>query len=571
MDLDGKNTKEKGQLLPARGGFLSNARARLVRRLNQFHRDEKGAMIIFGLICFIAMLVGAGMAVDFMRYENQRTRMQNTLDRALLASAALTQPLDAQDVVYDYFNKSGLKDYTLNVTVDQGLNFRTVSATASAQVNSLFLNIVGIDTLMATARGTAEERIQNVEVSLILDVSGSMGSYSRIDNLKVAAQEFVQSMLESSDAGKVSISIIPYNATVNVGQRLIQEYTVSDEHTYSNCIRFPDSDFRSTSISTVDELERLGHFNYSSSSSTSPIDNPWCGTGESRAILPFSTSEADLDARIQSLYASGNTAADLGMKWGVALLDPGTQGVVTNLIATNDIDAELSGRPVAYNNGDTLKIIVLMTDGENTTQYDVKQARKDGVANVWQDTAAGPGDPKYSVWDEDRGQYFLPHNDSWSDYPIGGEFTTTTTTECYWKKKKRKWRWVCDDVETNVYVGDGTAARMTYPQLWNAFNMRYAGSYLWDYDSNLENNIRYSYESIVNGSQADDRLLDICSAAKNAGITVFTIGFEAPSHGSNIMEQCASSSAHFYDVNGMEIAEAFSAIVATIQKLKLVQ
>ena len=68
MDLDGKNTKEKGQLLPARGGFLSNARARLVRRLNQFHRDEKGAMIIFGLICFIAMLVGAGMAVDFMRY-----------------------------------------------------------------------------------------------------------------------------------------------------------------------------------------------------------------------------------------------------------------------------------------------------------------------------------------------------------------------------------------------------------------------------------------------------------------------------------------------------------------------
>jgi len=55
------------------------------------------------------------------------------------------------------------------------------------------------------------------------------------------------------------------------------------------------------------------------------------------------------------------------------------------------------------------------------------------------------------------------------------------------------------------------------------------------------------------------------------GIVIFAIGFEAPSGGQNLMRACASSDSHYFDVDGVEISEAFSAIARTINQLRLTQ
>jgi len=537
-----------------------------------YRDDEEGALLIFALICFIGMLAGAGMAIDFMRYENERVKLQATLDRALLAAASLSQELDAEEVVVDYFAKSGLQGYTLNVTVDEGINYKTVSATASVLQNNFFLNMVGIDTLSAQVAGTAEERIQKVEISLVLDISGSMGWYSRMTNLRSAAKEFVEALLGSSDPNEVSISIVPYTADVVVGSSLLAHFNATNEHGYSSCIRFEDADFETTSITMTESLNRLGHFDRSSTGSSSPISSPWCKTNENLGILAFSTSETALDARIDALVADGATAADNGMKWGVALLDPAVQGVVTNMIATGEVNSALAGRPVAYDDPETLKVVILMTDGENTTQYDLIPSRKSGNSDIWIDSSASSwSTQKYSVYNPDTEQYYYPHNGSWNDYPIGGSSGTTTITECEWERRGWRWRWVCHETEVAGDVDMGTAVQMTWPEVFNAFSIDYGADYFYGWSWSLEDDFEDSYAQTTNGSESDDRLLDICSAAKTAGITVFTIGFEAPSHGQDIMESCATSSAHYYDVDGLEISDAFDAIAATIQKLKLVE
>lgn len=553
-------------------GALSAVVSRLRAGWRAYRDDEEGALLIFALICFIGMLAGAGMAIDFMRYENERVKLQATLDRALLAAASLSQELDAEEVVVDYFAKSGLQGYTLNVTVDEGINYKTVSATASVLQNNFFLNMVGIDTLLAQVAGTAEERIQKVEISLVLDISGSMGWYSRMTNLKSAAKEFVEALLDSSDPNEVSISIVPYTADVVVGSSLLAHFNATNEHGYSSCIRFEDADFETTSITMTESLNRLGHFDISSSGSSSPISSPWCETNENLGILAFSTSEAALDARIDALVADGATAADNGMKWGVALLDPAVQGVVTNMIATGEVNNALAGRPVAYDDPETLKVVILMTDGENTTQYDLIPSRKSGNSDIWIDSSASSwSTQKYSVYNPDTDQYYYPHNESWNDYPIGGSGGATTETECGWERRGWRWRWVCFETEVAGDVDMGTAVQMTWPEVFNAFSIDYGADYFYGWSWSLENDFEDSYTQTTNGSESDDRLLDICSAAKSAGITVFTIGFEAPSHGQDIMESCATSSAHYYDVDGLEISDAFDAIAATIQKLKLVE
>ena len=81
-------------------------------------RGEEGNLTILALCMFVLMAMIGGIAVDLMRYEAMRTSLQNTLDRATLAAASLSQQLDAEDVVTDYFDKAGLADYLRAVTVE---------------------------------------------------------------------------------------------------------------------------------------------------------------------------------------------------------------------------------------------------------------------------------------------------------------------------------------------------------------------------------------------------------------------------------------------------------------------
>lgn len=84
-------------------------------------------------------------------------------------------------------------------------------------------------------------------------------------------------------------------------------------------------------------------------------------------------------------------------------------------------------------------------------------------------------------------------------------------------------------------------------------------------------NAYYAYVPIVSGEQADARLSTICGAARDADITVFAIGFEAPDEGQAAMRDCASSPAHYFPVEGLEISDAFQAIARTINQLRLTQ
>lgn len=72
-------------------------------------------------------------------------------------------------------------------------------------------------------------------------------------------------------------------------------------------------------------------------------------------------------------------------------------------------------------------------------------------------------------------------------------------------------------------------------------------------------------------TEADANLRAICDAARAQNILVFTIAFEAPVAGQEVMRYCATSEAHYYDVEGVEISEAFASIANTINQLKLIQ
>ena len=466
----------------------------LVRWLRARLAAEDGSVLSFALILLIVMLMVGGMAVDVMRYENTRAELQSTLDRAVLAAASLDNTLDPRDVVNSYFAKSGLEGYRLSVDVSQGLNFKTVKATASAPMPSMFLNMLGINRLKVQAKGGAEERINKVEISLVLDISGSMQG-RKLELLKDAAKDFVDSLLTEQSRDMVSITLVPYSGQVNAGKMLFDAFNVTKSHDYSYCIEFDSDEFGDAALDFTRARKQVQHFEYSSYS-YSPIRRPVCPAGaqdhpgegggnEKFAITAFEQDADRLKDRIDELEAISSTGTQYGVKWGLGLLDPSARDVVKKLARNGKADPAFIGRPLAWDDPEALKVLIVMSDGENTDQYRISD-------------------------------------------------------------------WAYDSPEEITLWNDNTLWSYLYYNVWYPY---------WG----------YFYHRIVRASQADADMLKACSAAKEKGAVVFTIGFETTAHSADVLEQCATSPAHYYDVDGIEISEAFSAIAATVQKLKLIE
>lgn len=352
----------------ARAALNSSTASTAYRR---FVKNDDGVMTIFALFMILIMIAVGGIGVDLMRNEMERTRLQAVSDRAVLAAADLDQPLDPEAVVRDYFTKSGMGDYVSNVSVTDGLNFRTVRVDATTTMNTQFMRSMGVETLKVPASSTAEEKVNKVEISMVLDISGSMGRNSKMQNLRDAAKVFVDTVLKEENKDLISVSVVPYSAHVNAGPDIFNRMNVSsgpyfsETHDYSHCVEFDDADF---SVPTINNsgvpYQQVQHFQrYNAGKYT--ITSPVCPRYSYERIQALSQDKVSLNNQIDQLKPRSNTSIFLGMKWGVALLDPSFNTINTGLVGAGLVDQVFSNRPAAYSDPETLKTVILMTDGQN--------------------------------------------------------------------------------------------------------------------------------------------------------------------------------------------------------------
>jgi len=549
------------------------------RAIAQWRHSEKGSMTAFGIFIIAIMVTSAGLSIDFMRQERARVQMQQNLDTAVLSAASLLQTLDAQAVVTDYMSKADIDlDYSLSVNVAEGLNFRAVDATASATMETLFLGLLNINSLNINVASGAEERIPNLEISLVLDVSGSMGSNSRLSNLKVAAKQFVSTILSGGSGGTVAISIIPFSSTVTPPQSIIDGLTMAGTHEYSTCIEFADADFSDPTLSPSNTYTRAVYTSRYSNTGSGSFDAAddfnadWrsCYMDDYMEILPYSDNETVLHNKIDALVAQGSTAGHTGMKWALGMLDSTFQPVTNSMISAGDVDAGFAGTPVTYSDTNTMKIVVFMSDGDN--QYERRFGSNYRGANspVWK-AEGGQG-----VWVPGAFERIYYKYSSWSSSYAGYEYAcsysnyTCTYSDGFWADPdpyyflKNGQYYGVDSKQWYGSMTGNTFTRLSWEEAWGLMSIEYYQSIMGSgADSDWTN---YSART---GNQADTLMSNSCTEAKNRGITVFTIAFEAPSNAQSQLRNCATSTNHYYDAQGTSISTVFSSIATTIQKLKL--
>lgn len=538
-------------------------KAALLKQFRQFHRDEGGSMIAYSLLLFIAMLIIGGAAVDIMRAEHQRAKIQYTTDRAVLAATSLKQAIPAQDIMDDYFAKEGMGAIAPVAHVEGDDGYRKVSAYypdgQSPYINTMFMRWVGVNTLPTPSYAVAEDGVSRVEISLVLDASGSMGSSAytgntKIKELKIAAGKFFDVLLiDPPEPDTYSISIVPYSTQVTVGEDLLSKYTVTAEHGYSHCVDFENGDFNSVAISTGGLMQRTGHFAPWTSSTSKPVNdyNRACVPGgNGRDILPLSTDIDDLKAYVNSLQASGWTGTEIGAKWGAALLDPSARPAITDLIDDGAVDALVDGRPFDYDKDGIMKVMVVMSDGANTNQYMLDPAVASGLSPVWKYKKDGVD--RYEIFNPDRAgdQYFHTYKNSTS-----GE-------------------WVAAPMDT----GTITAVQMSYVELWDHATMKYVSKYMFKpagLPNATWNSNGWSHKfSRLAYAAKDDRMQNICAAARAKGIRIFTIGFEVTADNNAKLMACSTNQdgSHHYKVDAdTDLSTAFSSIAAQLHNLRLIR
>jgi len=260
--------------------------------------------------------------------------------------------------------------------------------------------ILGRDTIPFSTSSSSTYGIGKLDVAFVFDSSGSMDG-SKLTSLKDAARDAVDTILPESlvDDGNIRIAMITYNDMVNAGD-YFEDVVESDtyfvpggepllytsEQPGQDCVevQIPFLIWTLTRYScappgqhlplnTTCVYERGGDEAFTAAP---PDRDAWLQPADVNEDdcpptqpLPLTNNRFNLHAYIDSLTADGGTAGHQGVAWGWYLIDPDWDDVWPTL-----------SEPLPYNEPDSTKVIILMTDGAFNSAYFYDQGSSDEQA-----------------------------------------------------------------------------------------------------------------------------------------------------------------------------------------------
>ena len=329
----------------------SRLSSRLLAAIGAFGVDRRASVAVFFSIALVPALGVVGLAADAARAYLVQSRLSQAVDSAALAGGiSIGESFRDQDIE-NYFQANYPTDYLessvnpLAITVDEIGG--TVEVLARAQVPTTFLRVLAIDEVTVSARAVVNRAVRGMELALVLDVTGSMAG-SKIEALKTAANGLLEILYgENETVEDFWVSIVPFASRVNFETN--SSWMVGPPSPWNGC-----GDPRGGSAATDDTPPSGGLF-----PEYAPTVTGWrppdYGCPET-PMLPLTAEKSTISAKIEDLEAFGNTRTDVGMVWGWRALSPQWRGVWPGEVTL----------PLDYDTDLMDKVVVIMTDGENT-------------------------------------------------------------------------------------------------------------------------------------------------------------------------------------------------------------
>lgn len=322
-------------------------------------RDERGSIAIIFAIALIPLVGFVGVALDSLRALRAAEVASDALDAAALAAAKAMNEQDLDDaelldVARRYFEAntrtssvSGEASFTgLSLGTDRRRGAVTLSVATS--MPTTFASILHVDRISFTRSTTAVYDQNDLELGLMLDITGSMAG-RKIRDLRLAAGDLVDILIpERGGTAAIRVGVAPYAAAVNAGPYAA---AVTGGASRDGCVIEREGSHAYDDAAPRGGA-RLGAY---PSRDVPRNDNYGCPRSQ---VQPLTSDRSTLHRAIDRLDADGYTAGHLGAAWAWYLVSPEWAGVWPGESA-----------PAPYGSRRLIKAVVLMTDGEFNTSY----------------------------------------------------------------------------------------------------------------------------------------------------------------------------------------------------------
>jgi hypothetical protein len=381
--------------------------------LGKFYADKSGMFAIMVLILLMALTIGMLIVSDLQKARVIREDLSKSFDVAVLAatkSAADGTPAEVAAII-DTYMKANINPgiVTVNPATITMLPDNRVSASMTASMATDYMHLIGIPAINFNLDIEAESVVEGLELALVLDTTNSMhpmdnrGNFvgthpSRLEVLQVAANNLVEAVMPNSGSSpdNASVAVIPFGSHVNVGTaaqtwlHIPMELNIPHWETdacplvnlvpatcYADAI--PYNCLKCNITPTVGGWEYFEYRWYGCVASRLPLDptdstienndpnimDTDAGTDPIRGMVwlkplcpspvqPLTKDKNVVAGVINTILTNGETYIPSGLMWGWRALSP--------------IEPLTEG--VAYSDTSVQKVIVLMSDGDNTRKAD---------------------------------------------------------------------------------------------------------------------------------------------------------------------------------------------------------
>ncbi|NBX02461.1 MAG: VWA domain-containing protein [Alphaproteobacteria bacterium] len=359
-----------------------------------FHNERGSVMPMVGVALF-SLLGAVGAAVDMGRVQIVQSRMQNALDSAGLAAASVVNTSDINSETNKYFYANFPSGYmgtqVKHLTVSANPYNTILALHVDGLVDLTFMKLFGLSSAYVAADSQITRANKGMELVLVMDNTGSMaqsagGSVTKLQAAKSAGTTLLDALYGGgTTAENLWVGMVPFSQAVNIGTSNSSWLSTNSFNwgttSWYGCVdareasgldvtddppsvaKFPqyywpcDTNNKWYGTNTNrDNCSTSGTIKYKSGLNTTSLGpNKYCA----QPITPMTASKSTVINNINSMQAVGNTHIVTGMSWAWRMLSPRWRGVWTGEMATNDL-------PQDYNTPLMTKVVVLMTDGDNT-------------------------------------------------------------------------------------------------------------------------------------------------------------------------------------------------------------
>lgn len=187
----------------------------------KFAKNRSGAFAMQFALMVVPLCACTGLAIDGGRAFLARFELASALDAAALAVGSIPegQVVDLDEVARKFVEmnfKTEHDDPIALELVDIGGEDEALMLRGSVQINTFFMPIIGQPYVTVEAESEVRRGGANVEVTLALDVTGSM-SGSRIAALKTASKILIDEVVSTAQEPFYSkVAVVPWSQSVNI-------------------------------------------------------------------------------------------------------------------------------------------------------------------------------------------------------------------------------------------------------------------------------------------------------------------------------------------------------------------